>query len=228
MHSAYAHSRIAEPRARGHILSMHNALILLGHADPTSFNAKIAKRYAESWQAQGGTASIVTLSELEFDPVLRLGFREKQRIEPDLERTGEAILAARHVVWVFPTYWASPPAIVRGFVDRLFLPGWAFRYPKDGGHGLPEGLLRGRSGRVIATMDSPSWWYAFAHHRAIHGSFVTGTLSFCGFSPVRTTMIHNVRALEEEARNKRLVDVSAAAALDFAKLGKAVPQRLTA
>ena len=228
MHSAYAHSRIAESWASGHILSMHNALILLGHADPTSFNAKLAERYAQSWRAQGGEASIVTLSDLHFDPVLRHGFREKQRIEPDLQRVGEAILAAQHVVWVFPTYWASPPAIVRGFVDRLFLPGWAFRYPEGGGNGLPEGLLRGRSARVIATMDSPSWWYALAHHRAIHGAFVTATLSFCGFSPVRTTMIHNVRSLKEDARAKRLVDVASAAALDFGKLGKAVAQRLTA
>lgn len=228
MHSAYAHSRMDGRPPRSHILRMHNALILLGHADPTSFNARIADRYAEAWRAQGGTASVVTLSDLDFDPVLRLGFREKQRIEPDLERTGEAILAAQHVVWVFPTYWASPPAIVRGFVDRLFLPGWAFRYPKDGGHGLPEGLLRGRSSRVIATMDSPSWWYALAHHRAIHGSFVTGTLTFCGFSPVRTTMIHNVRALEDQARGKHLADVACVAAKDFAKLGKVAPQRLTA
>ena len=214
-------------RFDAHLQRMHNALILLGHADPSSFNAQLATAYADAWRAEGGSASIVTLSDLHFDPVLRHGYREKQAIEPELAHAGELIQGAQHVVWVFPTYWASPPAIVRGFVDRLFQPGWAFRYPEKG-NGLPEGLLRGRSARVIATMDSPSWWYAIAHHRAIHGSFVTGTLSFVGFSPIRTTMIHSMRTLGAEARKKRLVEVSQAARSDLQKLGVPKALRLTA
>lgn len=218
---------MAQAYLAAHLQGMHNALILLGHADPSSFNAQLAKAYADAWQAAGGSASIVTLSDLHFDPVLRHGYREKQAIEPDLARVGEKMQAAQHVVWVFPTYWASPPAIVRGFVDRLFQPGWAFRYP-DKGNGLPEGLLRGRSARVIATMDSPSWWYALAHHRAIHGSFVTGTLSFVGFAPIRTTMIHSMRTLKEEARKKRLSEVAQAARDDLQKLGAPKTLALTA
>jgi NAD(P)H dehydrogenase (quinone) len=218
---------MADGRPDTHLQRMHNALILLGHADPSSFNTQLAKAYADAWQAAGGSASIATLSDLHFDPVLRHGYREKQAMEPDLVRTGEMIQAAQHVVWVFPTYWASPPAVVRGFVDRLFQPGWAFRYPEKG-NGLPEGLLRGRSARVIATMDSPSWWYALAHHRAIHGSFVTGTLSFVGFAPIRTTMIHSMRTLGEEARKKRLLEVTQAARIDLQKLGVPKAMQLTA
>ncbi len=98
----------------------------------------------------------------------------------------------------FPTYWASPPAIVRGFVDRVFLPGWAFRYRE--GKALPDGLLAGRSARVISTMDSPSWWYLLAHNRALHGTMGTATLGFCGVSPVRFTTVYGVRDLDAKKR----------------------------
>ncbi len=151
---------------------MKNALVLLGHADPDSLNAHLARAYTDAWRTAGGTASLVTLSELAFDPVMRHGYRQEQPLEPDLARVRDAIDDAQHLAWFFPMYWATQPAIVRGFVDRLFIPGWAFRYPAKGGNGLPEGLSRGRSARVVVTMDSPSWWYTLAYNRAIHGSFV--------------------------------------------------------
>ena len=142
-------------RGRRSLGVMKKALILLGHADPASFNRAVATAYQEGFRAAGGDASIVTLSDLRFDPVLRTGFRGDQALEPDLLELRARIEAADHLVWVFPTYWVSPPAIVRALVDRLFLPDWAFAYRP--GKALPEGLLAGRSSRVLTTMDSPSW-----------------------------------------------------------------------
>jgi putative NADPH-quinone reductase len=140
----------------------------------------------------------IELASLAFDPVLRVGHEAEQPLEPDLVRVKHAIERAQHVAWAFPTYWAAPPAVVRGLVDRLFLPGWAFRYRE--GNALPEGLLRGRSARVIATMDSPSWWYALAHRRSLQATMGTATLAFCGVRPVRFSVVHRVRELNEAAR----------------------------
>ena len=181
-----------------HVGAMTTALLLLGHADPQSFNTALVDAYADGLAAGGVRVERLSLAELAFDPVLRAGHREGQALEPDLLRARDAIERARHLVWAFPTYWAAPPAIVRGFVDRLFLPGWAFRYRE--GNGLPDGLLAGRSARVIATMDSPSWWYALAHHRSLHATMGTATLSFCGIAPVRFTTVHGVRALDAKKR----------------------------
>ena len=113
------------------------------------------------------------LAALQFDPILRHGYRAEQPLEPDLVRVRAAIERADHLAWVFPTYWASPPTVVRGLVDRLLLPGWAFRFD---GHALPTGLLRGRSARVITTMDSPAWWYRLMLRSPIHHSFGRATL----------------------------------------------------
>lgn len=176
---------------------MNRALLLFGHADADTFNDRLARAYAEGYTAAGGAVERLDLASLRFDPVLRSGYRTPQPLEPDLLRARDAIERADHLVWVFPTYWAAPPAVVRGFVDRLFLPGWAFRYE---GHALPTGLLRGRSSRVITTMDSPWWWYAFVLHRPTHRAFGAATLSFCGLDPVTFRTVHSVRTLDEAAR----------------------------
>jgi NAD(P)H dehydrogenase (quinone) len=117
----------------------HRAVLLFGHADldpaNETLNHQLAQSYSRGYESQGGTIQRIDLASLVFDPVLRSGFREPQALEPDLVRVKEAIEQANHLVWVFPTYWASPPALVRGLFDRLFLPGWAFRY--ESGNPLP-------------------------------------------------------------------------------------------
>lgn len=176
---------------------MNRALLLFGHADTDTFNDRLARAYAEGYATGGGAVERLDLAALRFDPVLRTGHRAEQPLEPDLLRARAAIEAADHLVWVFPTYWASQPAVVRGFVDRVFLPGWAFRYE---GAALPTGLLRGRSTRVISTMDSPWWWYALVLQRPTHRSFGAATLAFCGLDPVRFTTVHKARTLDDAAR----------------------------
>src|SRR5690606_33999396 len=114
-----------------------------------------------------------------------------QSLEPDLIAARAAIEAADHVAWFFPTWWAGPPALVKGFVDRTFLSGWAFRYREK--NPLPEGLLRGRSARLVTTMDSPGFWYTLWHRRAVHRSMINATLKFVGFGPVTSTTLYRVR-----------------------------------
>lgn len=201
---------------------MKNALVLLGHADPASFNAALAAAYDAALREAGAASTLVRLADLSFDPVLRHGYREEQPLEPDLLRLRGLFEAADHVAWIFPTHWASPPAVVRAVVDRLFTPGWAFRY--EPGAALPTKLLAGRTARVVTTMDSPSWWYTFAHHRAIHGAFVKGTLRFVGFSPVETSVIHETRKLGEPARARWIDRMASFAVDDLRRAGQARPR----
>ncbi len=179
------------------------AVVLVGHPDPQSFNHQLAAAYARGFEASGGSITRFDLAELDFDPILRTGYKEPQPLEPDLLKVKSAIEESDHLVWVFPTYWAAPPALVRGFFDRLFLPGWAFRYEK--GNPFPQGLLKGKSARVLLTMDSPGLWYTLHYRRAVHRSFGVGSLEFCGLGPVRFTSVYNMLHLGEEARAGWLV-----------------------
>lgn len=165
-----------------------------------SFNAALAEAYVRGARAAGSAADevrVVDLTALRFDPVLRSPSITVADDEPDLARARADLLAADHVVFFFPVYWAGLPAIVKAFVDRVLLAGWAFRF--EGGP-FPVGLLKGRSARYVATMDSPWLWYLLAHHDALAGSFGRGTLAFVGLGPIERTMIYGVRSLSLEAR----------------------------
>jgi putative NADPH-quinone reductase len=198
---------------------MPRALLLFGHPEPESFNGRLASHYARGFTAGGGELERIDLASLRFDPVLRHGYRAAQALEPDLVRVREAIERADHLAWVFPTWWASPPAIVRALVDRLFVPDWAFRY--EPGRALPRGLLAPRSARVITTMDSPRWWYTLVLRRPIHRSFGSATLAFCGLRPLAFTTLHGVRELSEARRARWCERVEALALADAGRAAQA-------
>ena len=195
---------------------MANVLIIAGHPDPKSFSSALADAYAQTAASCGATVSRIDLAQLKFDPVLRHAFKVEQPLEPDLIAASAAIQAAQHVAWFFPLWWGGPPALVKGFIDRVFLPGFAFRY--RGRNQLPVKLLAGRSARVVSSMDSPMAWYTLVLRRVLHASFGTATLSFVGFSPIRTTLLSELRFRGEAELARALEQVKSAAARDVRAL----------
>lgn len=187
-------------------------LVVLGHPTPKSLSDALATAYTEGLKKAGREVKVLALRDLKFDPHLRAGFSGKQILEPDLKSAQDAILRAAHVAWFFPTWWAGPPALVKGFIDRVFLPGYAFSYRK--GQALPDALLKGRSARVVTTMDSPSFWYQLWHRSAVHASVVNATLKFVGFGPVKSSTLYRQKDLSAEARRKFLRNVERLGELD--------------
>jgi putative NADPH-quinone reductase len=196
---------------------MTTLTVLAGHPLPGSFNSALAGAYAAGAGGAGASVLLFDVHRLAFDPVLHGAYREVAGDEPDLRRVREAFEGSAHVAWFFPTWWAGPPAKVKGLVDRLFLPGWAFRY--EGGR-LPRGLMAGRSARWVATMDSPSWWYRWVQRDAIGSALGRGTLSFVGFAPVRRTLVTGVRDLGPRARDRWLRALEAQGARDAREAGR--------
>lgn len=203
---------------------MSDVLVILGHADEQSYNAKIATTYQEAMQKEGISVQLLLLGSLHFSPVLEVGYRGKQPLEEDLERAREAIVAARHVVWVYPTWWGHWPALLKGFVDRVFLPGWAFAYRE--GKALPDKLLYGRSARILTTMDSPWWWYRWVHGRAGHRAMKQATLAFVGFSPIQEGTLYRCRERSAEERVAWLEQIARMAQADAKALKKAAHRGL--
>lgn len=173
-------------------------LVIQGHPAPDSLSDALARAYASGLERGGARVELLALRSLTFDPHLRAGFSGQQELEPDLRQAQATIERASHVAWFFPTWWAGPPALVKGFIDRTFLPGWSFAYRKRSA--LPEGLLAGRSARVVTTMDSPGWWYRFWHWRSVHTSFINATLRFVGFGLVRETTFFDQKTRTPEQR----------------------------
>ncbi len=177
-------------------------LVVLAHPSPDSLSDALAEAYVQGARAAGAEVELLPLRDLEFDPYLREGFSGAQELEPDLRNAQLAIERAAHVAWFFPTWWAGAPALLKGFVDRTFLPGWSFVYRRN--QALPDALLKGRSARVVTTMDSPNYWYWLWHRSSVHTSFVNATLRFVGFGPIACTTFFDQRTRSPEQRQRWL------------------------
>lgn len=181
-------------------------LVIDGHPDPESLTAALATRYATSARDAGHEVDHLPLRSLTFDTNLRGGYRERTELEPDLLSARERITSAQHLVIAYPTWWGGWPALLKGFVDRTFLPGFAFA-PREGSL-LTDPLLRGKSARIIVTMDAPSiydWWVYGASSRR---SMKTATLAFSGFSPVKTTVFDRIKQRTPQERTRMVEQVA--------------------
>jgi NAD(P)H dehydrogenase (quinone) len=195
---------------------MPRLLVLNGHPEPESFTSRLADAYVEG-ACELAHVRRIDLGALRFDPVLRRDHAQRP-LEADLQDAAAALCWAEHVAWLFPTWWSGPPALVKGFLDRVLTPGFAYRY--RGAAQLPERLLRGRSARFITSMDSPRYWYWFAQGRALHRAFVNSTLGFVGFGPVRSTTFYRARFMNEAQRGAALASVRRTARADAGALAR--------
>lgn len=176
-----------------------NIAVVLGHPDSGSLCGAIARAYAEGARAGGAAVREINLGEMIFDPVLRHGYREVQPLEPDLAGAQEVITWSEQVVFVYPNWWGSMPALLKGFIDRVFLPGYAFKYRANSQ--LWDRLLTGRRGRLLVTMDSPPWYYRWVVGQPGHRMMRRAILGFSGITPVSTSVFGPVRSASAEARS---------------------------
>ena len=108
---------------------MKNILVINGHPDKESLCAQFAQSYFNgASKLELANVGLIHLSELEFDPILKYGYRQRTDHEPDLQMAWQKIQAADHLVFVYPNWWGTYPALLKGFIDRLFLPGFTFDY----------------------------------------------------------------------------------------------------
>ncbi|MFH1037221.1 MAG: NAD(P)H-dependent oxidoreductase [PVC group bacterium] len=133
------------------------ASIILAHPDEKSFNHAIVRTAAARARANGHEVSLHDLYAERFDPVL------PAREIPDHARLPQAIAthcrqigAADGIIIVHPNWWGQPPAILKGWIDRVIRPRVAYRFlDGDSGEGVPLGLLKARAALVFNTSNTP-------------------------------------------------------------------------
>lgn len=158
-------------------------LIILGHSAQSSFCRQLAERYQHRAQAQGHSIRWLDIGQLQFDPILHQGYQQIQPLEADLQQAQQDILWAQHLVWVYPIWWGGLPALLKGFIDRVFLPGFAFKYRENSS--FWDKLLSGRSAQLLVTMDSPPWYYRWISGAPGHRQMKRTILNFSGIQPVK-------------------------------------------
>jgi putative NADPH-quinone reductase len=167
-------------RVPGHVEGGNLRIAVIdGHPDAGSYADAVARAYVEGAEAGGHEVRVFRLRDMQFDPILHGGFKTPQPLEPDLVKARDAIRWCQHFVIVTPCWWWHVPALLKGFIDRVFLPGVGVEYLKR----FPyiRKLLKGRSARVIYTQNSPQWVACWRARTCAGGTCVERSSGIAGF-----------------------------------------------
>ncbi|ASK30050.1 NADPH:quinone reductase [Chryseobacterium sp. T16E-39] len=181
---------------------MKKIAIINGHPNKSSFCCGLTKAYKEGALNSGAEVKEIIIADLQFNPNLQFGYQKRIELEPDLLKAWEIIQWAEHLIWIHPIWWGGLPAITKGFIDRLFLPGMAFKYRENSVWW--DQLLKGKTARIITTLDQPGWYYRLFYGRPSVNQLSKSTLKFCGVKPVKVTYVGIIKTSDEEQRSKWL------------------------
>ncbi|MCL2072633.1 MAG: NAD(P)H-dependent oxidoreductase [Marinilabiliaceae bacterium] len=181
---------------------MNKIVIVNGHPDRESFSHALQKAYKDGALRARKEVEEIVLSDLDFSTNLQFGYRKRTDWEPDLLTAWNKILQADHLVFIFPMWWASMPALMKGFFDRVFLPRFAFDYQEKSP--FPKKLLNGKTSEIITTMDTPIWYYKWILCNPGIKLLKNSILGFCGVKNKRTTYFSVVKTSDDKQRKKWL------------------------
>ncbi len=184
-------------------------LVILGHSLDDSFCGALSAQYAASAEAAGHQVQVLKLGDLQFDPILRHGYRQIQPLEADLTQAQAQIEWAEHIALVYPVWWGAAPALLKGFIDRIFVPGFAFKYQEDSSFQVK--LLKGRSAHLLVTMDTPPWYYRWVYRLSVLRQMRKTTLEFCGIKVTKSAVFGPVISAQPAHRSAWLAQTSALA-----------------
>ncbi len=178
-------------------MDSHRILLIQGHPDAVTrhLGHTLEDAYAEGAEAAGHEVRRVPVAQLDF-PLLRSQQAWEAGLLPSALTLAQADIAwAQHLVLFFPLWLGDMPALLKGFLEQVARPGFAFK--PERGDPLGKKGLTGRSARVVVTMGMPALvyrWYFRAHSVK---SLERNILGFAGISPVNETLIGNVDTLGE-------------------------------
>lgn len=181
---------------------MAGIVIIDGHPDPDRdhFVHALADAYADG-AAGRHSVDRIDVATLDF-PLLRSAREWKEdKPVPAIAAAQEAILHASKLVILYPLWLGDVPALLKGFLEQVFRPGFALEM---GESGFPKRLLKGRSAHIVVAMGMPAPFYRFFYGAHSVKSLERNILGFVGFSPVRRSLIGNVEG--REAHRQKWLD----------------------
>lgn len=156
-------------------------LIIYAHPNENSLNHCLLETVTESLQAEGHDTVVRDLNALNFNPVLSLEDIRGQRmgkVSDDVKTEQDLISWAEHITFIYPIWWTGMPAIMKGYIDRVFSYGFAYRYDQ----GIQKGLLKGKQVVIINTHGKSHEEYErIGMDKALSLTSDKGIFSYCGF-----------------------------------------------
>lgn len=156
-------------------------LIIYAHPNSASLNHFFKETVVESLEKSGQEVVVRDLNQINFNPVFSLEDMNGQRmgkVANDVQTEQDFITWADQIIFVYPIWWTGMPAIMKGYIDRVFSYGFAYRYDQ----GVQKGLLTGKKAIIINSHGkSNSEYEAIGMDKALALTSDTGIFNYCGF-----------------------------------------------
>lgn len=171
---------------------MKRILVINGHPDPAPEHlcAALADAYARGATAAGHEVSRLDVGSLDFQMIRSLKDYQSADVTPDMRRAQNAVKHAQHLVLIFPIWFGSPPAVLKGFFEQLLRIGSSWSSPQA----AISSVLTGKSARLIVTMGMPTPVFRFLLGGQGVAGLEKGLFLMTGVSPVRRTLLGGANA----------------------------------
>ena len=186
---------------------MARIAIIVGNPLHDSYSEALGKAYHRGAEGGGHQAQLFMLGRMNFDAILREGYRREQPLEPDLVAAREAFVGCDHIVFVFPLWCGDMPALMKGFLERVLQPD-LLTMQKSGGKARWK-VFSNKSARAIMTMGMPGWFYRWYFGAQALKLLRRNILQFVGITPVRSTIYGMIEAVSDDRRKQWLREVEA-------------------
>lgn len=194
----FAMSETSRHPARG----PQRVLVIDGHPRADSLCHSLAEAFYNGAEESGQEVKFLALRDLAFDRD-----EKGQELESDVVTSQGCLTWAEHITVVCPVWWGTMPALLKGWLDRVLKPGFAFAERPDGGW---DGLLKGRTATIILTLDTPQWIFRWLLGAPAVRALRDATLGFCGIGPAQVMLFGPIRTSTAEKRTGWLVDTKVA------------------
>lgn len=182
---------------------MKKILIINGHPCKESLCSSLFESYIKGASSANFQIEKIVLSDLIFDPILRFSSAASQSLEEDLKKSQFMIDQADHIVIVTPNWWGGFPALLKGFIDRVFTNGFAYDFNK---FGIPSGLFKKKSITLIYTQGKPYLLSLFT--KDYFFSLVKKEIfEFCGFSKINRKVIYGAKKINKSKYEKIVEEI---------------------
>lgn len=187
------------------------AMVVIAHPNKASFNHAIAMICSETLTDNGHEVIAHDLYEEQFNPILP--FSEFQRdavLSEEIQRHCDEVARADGIIIIHPNWWGQPPAILKGWVDRVIRPGVAYEFQEgDKGEGVPRGLLKADCAIIFNTSNTEATREKTIFNDPLESIWKNCVFGLCGVSTFHRRMFNVVITSSEDERKGWLSEVRA-------------------
>jgi len=190
-------------------------MLILAHPKKESFNHAIAERIHDGLQKLGHSVWSHDLYEEAFDAVYRFENVEKEDVL--VQRHRDQLMSCEGLIIVHPNWWGQPPAILKGWIDKVLVEGVAYGFdPDDNGSGVPAGLLRAKQALIINTSNTPLEREQTVFQDPLEMIWKNCVLHYCGIENVERKVFRVIADSTYEDRTAWLAEVESMVRKHFA------------